>query len=249
MKKSLILYILSIFVTTTSAQVTTNLYNNADKTGLNNWVDSVYMTLTIEEKIGQLFMPMAEPNSSWKTRIESYINNYKVGGILFSRGTLSQQADITNYAQGISKVPLLISLDGEWGLSMRLQDAPKYPRNQIIGAIGDDEIVKLYGKEIARQSKEMGIHINFAPVIDIHSNPKNPVIGTRAFGENPQNVANKGVAFAAGLEARHRAPGVRGQHAAAMAAVAGARLDGLAAAGAGTAAGLVDRGGGGGPHG
>ena len=200
MKKSLILYILSIFVTTTSAQVTTNLYNNADKTGLNNWVDSVYMTLTIEEKIGQLFMPMAEPNSSWKTRIESYINNYKVGGILFSRGTLSQQADITNYAQGISKVPLLISLDGEWGLSMRLQDAPKYPRNQIIGAIGDDEIVKLYGKEIARQSKEMGIHINFAPVIDIHSNPKNPVIGTRAFGENPQNVANKGVAFAAGLE-------------------------------------------------
>lgn len=202
MKKGLLLYILSIFITTASAQVTTNLHKNATKKSLDHWVDSVYKTLTIDEKVGQLFMPIVEPSISWKSRISVYINNYKVGGLLFSKGTLSQQAEITNYAQGVSKTPLFISLDGEWGLSMRLQDAPSYPRNQVVGAIGDDEIVKLYGEEIARQCKEMGIHINFAPVIDVHSNPNNPVIGTRAYGESPQNVARKGVAFATGLESK-----------------------------------------------
>src|SRR5690554_1003561 len=202
MKKGLLLYILSIFITTASAQITTSLYKEANKSGLNQWVDSVYKTMSTDEKIGQLFMPIVEPSSSWKSRISGYINNYKVGGLLFSKGTLSQQAEITNYAQGVSKIPLFISLDGEWGLSMRLQDAPSYPRNQVVGAIGDDEIVKLYGEEIARQCKEMGIHINFAPVIDVHSNPNNPVIGTRAYGESPQNVARKGVAFATGLESK-----------------------------------------------
>ena len=201
MKKTLLLYtVLSIFTIAASAQVTTNLYIQSDKQKLNHWVDSVYNTMSIDDKVGQLFIPIVEPNSSWKTRIAGYIQNYKVGGLLFSKGTLVNQADITNYAQDISKVPLLITMDGEWGLSMRLQDAPSYPRNLVIGAIGDNEIVKLYGEEIARQSKEMGIHVNFAPVLDVHSNPQNPVIGTRSFGENANNVSEKGIAYALGLE-------------------------------------------------
>ena len=201
MKKALFLYsILSIFIVTSSAQVTTNLYKQADKQNMKQWVDSVYNTMSIDDKVGQLFIPIVEPNSSWKTRIASYVQNYKVGGLLFSKGTLASQADITNYAQGISKVPLMITLDGEWGLSMRLQDAPSYPRNLVIGAISDNETVRLYGEEIARQSKEMGIHVNFAPVLDVHSNPQNPVIGSRSFGENANNVAKKGLAFALGLE-------------------------------------------------
>ena len=201
MKKSLLLYVVSSIITiTASAQTATNLYKQADKQKLNRWVDSVYNTMSIDDKIGQLFIPIVEPNSSWRTRIAGYIQNYKVGGLLFSKGTLANQADITNYAQEISKVPLLITLDGEWGLSMRLQDAPSYPRNLIIGAISDNETVRLYGEEIARQSKEMGIHVNFAPVLDVHSNPQNPVIGTRAFGENANNVAQKGLAYAIGLE-------------------------------------------------
>ena len=201
MKKTLILYIvLSIFIATASAQVNTNLYKQADKHKTNQWVDSVYNTMSIDDKVGQLFIPIVEPNSSWRNRIAGYIQNYKVGGLLFSKGTLANQADITNYAQELSKVPLLITLDGEWGLSMRLQDAPTYPRNLVIGAISDNEIVRLYGEEIARQSKEMGIHVNFAPVLDVHSNPANPVIGTRAFGENAGNVAEKGLAYALGLE-------------------------------------------------
>ena len=201
MKKSLLLYVVSSIITiAASAQTATNLYKQADKQKLNRWVDSVYNTMSIDDKIGQLFIPIVEPNSSWRTRIAGYIQNYKVGGLLFSKGTLANQADITNYAQEISKVPLLITLDGEWGLSMRLQDAPSYPRSLIIGAISDNETVRLYGEEIARQSKEMGIHVNFAPVLDVHSNPQNPVIGTRAFGENANNVAQKGLAYAIGLE-------------------------------------------------
>lgn len=145
-------------------------------------------------------MPIAEPGSRWNSRIAGYIKNQKVGGLLFSKGTLAQQAMSTNYAQSLSDVPLLIALDGEWGLSMRLTDAPEFPRNIIIGAITDDSLLTLYGKEVARQCREMGIHVNFAPSIDVHTNPDNPIIGTRSYGENPLNVARQGIAFARGLE-------------------------------------------------
>lgn len=182
------------------AQTETNFYKQADKVQMNRWVDSVYAQMSTDDKIGQLFMPIAEPSNSWKGRISNYVNNEKVGGLLFSKGTVSQQADITNYAQSISKIPLFIALDGEWGLSMRLTDAPKFPRNMIIGAIQDEEIIQQYGKEVARQCRAMGIHINFAPVMDVHSNPQNPVIGTRSFGEDPQNVSRSGIAYAKGLE-------------------------------------------------
>ncbi len=197
-------YLLLLFLTLSStvaySQTTTNLYKNADKEKMQQWVDSVFNELSIDEKIGQLFMPIVDPSSSWKNRIASYINNQKIGGVLFSKGTLSSQAEMTNYIQSISKTPLLISLDGEWGLSMRLNDAPRFPRNQIIGAISNEEAIEQYGYEIARQCKEMGIHINFAPAVDVHSNPKNPVIGSRSFGEDPTTVAWQGIALAKGME-------------------------------------------------
>lgn len=195
--------LLSLFVCLSSlltAQVEPNLYKQADKQKMNKWVDSIWVNMTLDEKVGQLFMPIVDSSSSWRTRTAGYINNQKVGGLLFSKGTLAQQAEATNYAQGIAKIPLLISLDGEWGLSMRLSDAPKFPRNQLIGAIHDEEILKLYGKEVARQCKLMGIHVNFAPSVDVHSNPSNPIIGTRSFGEKPESVAKQGIAYAKGLE-------------------------------------------------
>lgn len=197
--------LLSLFLCVASAvwaqqQVTPTLYKNTDKAEMTRWVDSVYAQMDTDEKIGQLFMPIVESTAAWRTRTAGYINNQKVGGLLFSKGTLAQQAEATNYAQSIAKTPLLISLDGEWGLSMRLTDAPVFPRNQIIGAIHNEEIIRLYGREVARQCREMGIHVNFAPTIDVHSNPANPVIGTRSFGEKPQNVAMQGIAYAKGLE-------------------------------------------------
>ncbi|MDD2247048.1 MAG: glycoside hydrolase family 3 N-terminal domain-containing protein [Proteiniphilum sp.] len=200
MKKTLIIYIFFLSSMLLKSQVVTTLYKQAHDRDPSQWVDSVYAEMTQDEKIGQLFMPIAEPNNGWKSRISGYIRNQKVGGLLFSKGTLAQQAEITNYAQGLSSLPLMIALDGEWGLSMRLSDAPKYPRNLVIGAIQDEEVLKLYGKEIARQCKEMGIHVNFAPSIDVHSNPMNPVIGSRSYGENPQNVAKQGIAYAKGME-------------------------------------------------
>ena len=182
------------------AQIETNLYRAANKQEMAQWVDSIYNGMTLDEKIGQLFMPIVESNSSWQTRIASYIDKQKIGGVLFSKGTLTAQAEMTNYIQSISKTPLMIGLDGEWGLSMRLTDAPKFPRNQIMGAISNEETLKLYGKEVARKCKEMGIHVNIAPTVDVHSNPKNPVIGTRSFGEDPQTVAWQGIAYAKGME-------------------------------------------------
>lgn len=201
MKKApCLLLALLLFPIVLYAQIETNLYRDADKDKLQHWVDSIYNGLSVDEKIGQLFMPIVDSNSSWKSRIASYIDNQKIGGVLFSKGTLATQAEMTNYIQSISKTPMFVALDGEWGLSMRLTDAPKYPRNQIMGAINNEEVLKLYGKEIARQCKEMGIHINFAPAVDVHSNPKNPVIGTRSFGEVPQTVAWQGIAYAKGME-------------------------------------------------
>lgn len=176
------------------------LVEKADKQKMNRWVDSVYNKMNLDQKVGQFFMPIVESKNTWKSKIADYINNQKVGGLLFSKGTLAGQADITNYAQSISKTPLFISLDGEWGLSMRLSDAPGFPRNIVMGAIHNEKTLELYGKEVARQCREMGIHINFAPTIDVHSNPNNPVIGTRSFGESPENTARQGIAYARGLE-------------------------------------------------
>ena len=185
-----------------SAQIQPNIFRQADKERMNAWVDSVYITMTDDERIGQLFMVIAETSNSSanKALINRYIKEQNIGGILFSKGTISNQATLTNYAQQASKTPLFIGLDGEWGLNMRLTDAPKFPRNMVLGAIKNDSLLYQYGKEVARQCKELGIHINFAPVLDVNSNPKNPVIGDRAFGENPENVAIKGVAYARGLE-------------------------------------------------
>lgn len=199
-KRNLLFFGFSLFAAVLTAQSPTTLYSQADKTSMNRWVDSVYNSLSLDEKIGQLFMPIVESNSSWRARIAGYINNQKIGGVLFSKGTLGMQAEMTNYIQSIAKTPLFVALDGEWGLSMRLTDAPKFPRNLIIGAIHDEEALKQYGKEVARQCREMGIHINFAPSIDVHSNPQNPVIGTRSFGKNPKNVAKQGIIFAKGME-------------------------------------------------
>lgn len=199
-KSTLLFLTFSILSMVVFAQTTPSLFEKADKQKMNLWVDSVYNKMSVEEKVGQLFMPIVESRDSWKTRIADYINIQKVGGLLFSKGTLAGQANMTNYAQSISKTPLFISLDGEWGLSMRLSDAPGFPRNMVMGAITNEEVLTLYGKEVARQCKEMGIHINFAPTIDVHSNPNNPVIGTRSFGESPENTARQGIAYARGLE-------------------------------------------------
>jgi beta-glucosidase-like glycosyl hydrolase/CubicO group peptidase (beta-lactamase class C family) len=112
-----------------------------------------------------------------------------------------REAKLNNYYQSKAKTPLLISIDGEWGLAMRLDSTPKYPRQMTLGAIKNDSLIYYMGKQIARECKRMGIHVNFAPVADVNNNPLNPVIGMRSFGENKYNVANKAVMYMKGLQA------------------------------------------------
>lgn len=202
MKKTFLFVVCVCLLQFANGQIQPNLYRQTDQTKMNSWVDSVYSSMTLDEHIGQLFMVIVNNHNTApnKNLINRYIKEQKIGGVLFSKGTISELATLTNYVQEASKTPLFIGLDGEWGLNMRLTDAPKFPRNMVLGSVRNDSLLYLYGKEVARQSKELGIHINFAPVLDVNSNPKNPVIGDRSFGEKPEIVAVRGVAYSRGLE-------------------------------------------------
>jgi len=184
------------------AQTVPTLFSKVDKEKMNHWVDSVFNSMTQDERIGQLFMVVVNPRTDAANirQVDHYIDNIKIGGILFQKGNPISQAEVTNYAQKKTKVPLFISLDGEWGLSMRLDGTTRFPKNMMLGAIEDDELIYSYGQEVARQCRELGIHINFAPDIDVNNNTENPVIGIRSFGEDPNAVAEKGIAYARGLE-------------------------------------------------
>ncbi len=202
MKKVILLLISLLYILPGIAQTEPTLYRSADKEKMNLWVDSIFKTLSTDEKIGQLMMVIANPTSDNRNmqKLMRYTNEIKVGGVLFHKGNPVTQADVTNRLQKASRVPLFISLDGEWGLSMRLSGTTRFPRNMMLGAIENDTLITLYGEEVGRQCREMGIHINFAPALDVNSNMKNPVIGTRSFGENPEAVADKGIAYSKGLE-------------------------------------------------
>lgn len=166
------------------------------------WVDSVMEKLSLKERVGQLFIYTIAPHPDKRNKelLRKVVEDYKVGGLLFSGGSLQNQAMLTNEAQRMADIPLLITFDGEWGLSMRLRGTPVFPKNMVLGCIRDDSLLYEYGREMARQCRELGVQVNFAPVADVNINPHNPVINTRSFGESPVNVANKVIAYATGLE-------------------------------------------------
>lgn len=170
----------------------------------NKWVDSVFATMTPEQKVGQFFMVAAFSNKHTNSHyqyIEHLIQNYHIGGLIFFQGGPHRQALLTNRYQSLSKIPMLVGIDGEWGLGMRLDSAMDFPKQMALGALRDDKLVYQMGDEIGRQCRRLGIHINFAPVSDINSNPTNPVIGNRSFGESKENVAQKAIAYMKGLQA------------------------------------------------
>lgn len=177
-----------------------DLYGSVDNDSMKLWVDSVFSTLTPDERIGQLFTIITYGNPSTENQIKNLVEKQHVGGIIFLKGTPQDQANLTNAAQLVAKVPLMISIDGEWGLSMRLANTIQFPRNMMLGAIRNDSLLYYYGQEVARQCRVMGIHVNFAPDMDVNSNPANPVIGNRSYGEDPKQVARKGIMYSKGLE-------------------------------------------------
>ena len=197
-----VILLFTYFIVHSQVQNQPNLYKKTDLVKMTQWVDSIFNKMTLDEKIGQLFMIVADPGTGDLNtkKILKHINEQKIGGILFSKGTVKNQATSTNLYQKESKIPLLISFDGEWGLAMRLEDTPQFPKNLTLGAIENNRLLFDYGQEVGRECREMGIHINFAPALDVNTNPDNPVIGYRSFGEIPSKVAEKGEAYSAGLE-------------------------------------------------
>jgi beta-N-acetylhexosaminidase len=166
------------------------------------WVDSVFHSLNFEERVAQLFMirSFSNRNQRFNDSISNLIREYNIGGLTFFQGNAHKQAQLTNHWQSIAKTPLLISIDAEWGLAMRLDSIYPLPKHITLGAVRDNDLVYSAGYQIGEQCRRVGVQMNFAPVIDINSNPLNPVINFRSFGEDKNNVANKGAAFIKGMQ-------------------------------------------------
>ena len=166
------------------------------------WIDSIYSTMSLKEKVGQLYMVqvMSDQDFATKRKVVDLIKKHHIGGIIYSNGGPVKQAKLNNELQAISKVPLLIGMDAEWGLSMRLDSTYAFPWNMTLGAIKDNKLIEQTGKHIGEHCKRIGVHFNFAPVVDINTNPKNPIIGNRSFGESRNNVTKKALAFMKGMQ-------------------------------------------------
>ena len=168
------------------------------------WVDSIYNTMNIDEKIGQLFMARISSvvgQKSFEKAKENIIKNH-IGGFIFSKGSASKSNRWINALQKKSKIPLITGMDAEWGASMRYDSINKFPWNMTLGAIQDDELIEEIGYKIGIQLKALGININFSPVVDINTNPLNPIIGNRSFGEDKFEVSRKSLKMMMGM---HRA--------------------------------------------
>ena len=173
-----------------------------------NWVDSVYKSLSKDERIAQLMVARLSSIDAktkkvifYDTKVAALVKQYNIGGICLFQGSPEKQATILNSLQAIAKTPILMCIDAEWGLGMRMTDSVlPLPRQMMLGAMKDASIVYQYGAIVAEQCKRMGIQVNYAPVIDINNNPLNPVINDRSFGEDKYKVADFGIAYMKGMQ-------------------------------------------------
>ncbi len=168
------------------------------------WVERTFKSLSLDEKIGQLFMIRAHSDKGPEhiAAVERLIKDYHVGGLCFFQGTPEKQIELINKYQALAKkVPIMVSMDAEWGLGMRFKsDGLSYPKQLMLGAIQDNSLIYDMGKEIARELRRVGVHINFAPVVDVNNNPNNPVINERSFGEDRYNVTTKSYMYMKGMQ-------------------------------------------------
>ncbi len=196
MKKSFLLALLAVsFHCILFAQYNSQLTKQA-------WVDSVFKSLSKDEKIAQLIVIRAHSNlgEAHVAGVTELIKKYNVGALCFFQGGPVRQANLTNFYQSFSKTPLMVTIDGEWGLGMRLDSVIKFPYQLTLGALSDDKVVYDMGRAVGEQMKRIGVHVNYAPVLDVNNNPNNPVIGYRSFGEDKYKVAKLGVAYARGMQ-------------------------------------------------
>jgi beta-N-acetylhexosaminidase len=199
--KKLLIPVLLVFSLPLFAQYNVNL-------PANRWVDSVFNTLTDTQKIAQLMVVRLSSIDGTTGKITFYdsqvvadIQRYNIGGICLFQGGPKQQAAFINRFQSIAKTPILVSIDAENGLGMRMFDSvAALPRQMMLGAVQNPQVIYSYGKTIAEQCKRMGIQVDYAPVVDVNNNPDNPVINDRSFGENPHRVAELGIQYMKGLQ-------------------------------------------------
>jgi beta-N-acetylhexosaminidase len=199
MKSLLLIFILLVFfVQSAFTQTKTPDFISVQ----NKWVDSVFNSLTPQERLAQLFMVAAYSNKDKKhiKEIKELVTTYKIGGLIWMQGGPVRQGKLANYFQTLAKTPLLYSIDGEWGLAMRLDSTPHYPKQMTLGAIQNDSLIYQMGQQVAKECKRIGIYVNFAPVVDINNNPLNPVIGMRSFGEDKNKVAQKAFMYMQGMQ-------------------------------------------------
>ncbi|HPH32292.1 MAG TPA: glycoside hydrolase family 3 N-terminal domain-containing protein, partial [Chitinophagaceae bacterium] len=166
------------------------------------WVDSVFNSLTNDQRIAQLMVIRAHSNlgPDHVAKVSGEIKKYNVGALCFFQGGPIRQANLTNLYQSIAQTPLMVTIDGEWGLGMRLDSVAKFPYQLTIGAINDENLVYRMGLAVGEQCKRIGVHVNYAPVVDVNNNPNNPVIGFRSFGEDKNKVSTFGVAYMKGMQ-------------------------------------------------
>ena len=202
MKKLLLTSLIALLYFSGIAQQINPLIVEKDQVNQKKWVDSIYNNMSLQEKIGQLFMVdvFSKSPKAKIDKIDSLIKNQHIGGIIFSKGGPKRQAILNNRFQKNAKIPLIMAMDAEWGLAMRLDSTFAYPWNMTLGAITNNEIIYKVGKRIGEHTKRIGMHINFAPVVDINTNPNNPIIGNRSFGEDRDNVTEKSLAFMKGMQ-------------------------------------------------
>ncbi|WP_291072960.1 glycoside hydrolase family 3 protein [Empedobacter sp. UBA5987] len=169
------------------------------------WVDEKYNSMSLEEKVGQLFIVAAYTNRDavHENDIQKLIEEEHIGGLIFMQDQAAHQIELTNKFQSISKIPLLIGMDAEWGLAMRLKGVERFPWNMTLGALRNNKLVYQVGKQIGIQANRMGVQFNFSPSVDVNVNPNNPIIGNRSFGSNPDRVAEKGIAYMDGMRAQN----------------------------------------------
>lgn len=195
-------YIITLLLALQAMAQSPKLFNDYKSPAEQKWTDSVYNSLSFDERVGQLFMVAAFSNkdSAHVRGVDKLVTEYKVGGLIFFQGGPVRQAKLTNRYQKKAKTPLFIGIDAEWGLSMRLDSTYRYPWNMTLGAVQDLKLIKKMGYQMGQQNKRMGIHFNFAPVADINTNPNNPIIGNRSFGEDKYNVTDRSVAIMEGIQ-------------------------------------------------
>jgi len=165
-------------------------------------VDSLLNSMSVREMIGQLiWVPAwADARGGNFRQVEELVTKYGIGGVIFFEGSSDLQVDFTQRIRKISKIPLIIAQDAEWGTGMRLKEIEDFPYQMTLGALQDDSLIYKMGSAVAWQCRDIGVDVNLAPVADVNNNPLNPVINYRSFGEDPNKVASKAVMYMKGMQ-------------------------------------------------